>query len=167
MGNVGAEPEIRSFQDGGRVANLRIAVSEKFTARDGQQKETTEWIPLVVNGKLVDVVANYIHKGTSIYVQGKWRTREWTDQQNVKHYQTELNVFQIQLLGPKPANGQQAYPQQGGYAQPQGSYPQQGYAQPGYPPQGQPAYPPQGQPAYPPQGQPAYPPQVDDLPAGF
>ena len=196
IGNVGADPEIRTFQDGGRVANLRIAVTERFTRRDGQPGETTEWIPLVVNGKTVDVVANYVKKGTPIYVQGKFHTREWQDQSGNKRYATEVQVFSLQLLGQKPATAapaQQAYPPQGGYAQPPQGYvpapgypaapPQQQYQQPGYTPQGQPAYPPQGgvptpppapqpgqpgNPAYPPMNDPAYTqPQPDDLPPGF
>lgn len=184
IGNVGADPEIRTFQDGGRVANLRIAVTERFTARDGQPKETTEWISLVANGKTVDVVANYVRKGTSLYVQGKLHTREWTDQSGAKRYATEIQVFNLQLLGPKPANAapaQPGYPPQGGYAQPPQGYappapgypaapPQPQYQQPAYQPQGAaPAYPPQGgmptpPPAVPQPGQPGnqqYPPMND------
>ncbi|MBR5414141.1 MAG: single-stranded DNA-binding protein [Fibrobacter sp.] len=192
IGNVGADPEIRAFQDGGRVANLRIAVTEKYTGRDGQPKESTEWISLVVNGKLVDVVANYVKKGSPLYINGRLHNREWTDQQGQKHYQTEINVANLQLLGQKSqAATQPGYQPQGGYAQPAQGYapapgypprggyaapPQQQYAQPGYPPQPQGAapggYPPApgqpGNPNYPPMNDPAYTtPQPDDLPEGF
>lgn len=190
IGNAGADPEIVTFQDGGKKASVRIAATEKWTDRQtGQPKEATEWIPLVFNGKLADIVERFVKKGSKIFVEGKFHTREWQDQSGQKRYATEVVVASMELLSEKPQN---AAPAQGapaqGYGQPgypQG-YPQQGYGapapgyapQPGYqpqPPQGYapaPGMPPQpgqpGNPQYPPMNSPAYTQQQpDDLPEGF
>lgn len=89
IGNLGADPEIRSFQSGGRVANLRLAVTEKWK-KDGQQQERTEWISLAVfSDGLVGVVERFLRKGSKIYVRGQWRTRKWQDQSGADRYSTE------------------------------------------------------------------------------
>lgn len=105
IGNCGADPEIRTFQDGGKIASTRIAVTERYTDRSGNQKESTEWIPVVFNGKNADIAEKYIRKGSSLYVSGKWHTREWTDRDGNKRTVTEIAVVQVQLLGPKPNGG--------------------------------------------------------------
>ena len=110
IGNVGADPEIRTFDGGGRLATFRIAVTERYTDRNNNQQERTEWVPLVFNGKLVDIVEKYVRKGSSIYVQGKWHTREWTDQQGGKHQSVEVSVLQMQLLDKKESRPQTAAP---------------------------------------------------------
>lgn len=90
IGNLGADVEFRSFQNGGRVANLRLAVTEKFKDRDGNRQERTEWIPVAIFGDgLVGVAEKYLRKGSKIFVRGKWRTRKWTDQQGNDRYSTE------------------------------------------------------------------------------
>ena len=102
IGNAGANPEVRAFDNGNKVAQVRIAVTERYTDRNGQQQESTEWIPVVFNGKLADIAAQYIVKGSPVYVEGKWRTRKWTDQQGTEHFQTELRADGLQLLGQRP-----------------------------------------------------------------
>lgn len=164
IGNVGADPEIRTFENGNRIAVTRIAVTERFLDRNNQQQERTEWVGLVFNGKTVDVVEQYVHKGSSIYVSGKWHNREWQDQSGNKRQSTELSVNVIQLLDKRP---QQTAPAQPTYQQP--APPAQGYQAPpapaprqAAPPQYQaPAQPQYQQPAPPPQYAPAqgYPPQ--------
>lgn len=90
IGNLGADPEIRSFQSGGKVANLRLAVTEKYKDRDGNRQERTEWISVAIFGDgLVGVAEKYLRKGSKIFVRGKWRTRKWTDQQGNDRYSTE------------------------------------------------------------------------------
>lgn len=111
IGNAGANPEVRQFDNGNKIAQVRIAVTERWTDRNNQPQESTEWIPLVFNGKLADIAAQYIVKGSSMYVSGKWKTREWTDQQGSKHYATELRVDVLQLVGPRPQAQQQPAPQ--------------------------------------------------------
>lgn len=139
IGNAGANPEVRTFENGNKIATVRLAVSERYTDRDGQVQESTEWIPLVFNGKLADIAAKYIVKGAPVYVEGKWRTRKWTDQQGADHFQTDVRVDNMQLLGQRQQQAQA--PQQ----QPQRA-PSYQQRQAPVPPQYQPA--PQ-QPVYP------------------
>lgn len=98
IGHVGADPEVRTFDNGNKIATTRIAVSERYTDRNQQPQERTEWISLTFSGKLADLAEKYIRKGSTIYVSGKWHNREWTDQQGNKRNSTELTVLQMQLL---------------------------------------------------------------------
>lgn len=184
IGNAADAPEVRTFQDGGKVANIRIAVSERYTDRSGQPQENTEWIPCVINGKLADVAERFITKGMSLFVSGKYKTRQWQDQSGNKHYSTEIAVLNFQILDKKPQAAAAApQPQYPTAPQPQyataPSIPQgqqaPGYVQPPVPPtyQAPPAppaggYPQPGQPgntAYPPMSSPAYTTQnPDDMP---
>lgn len=92
IGNLGADPEIRSFQNGGRVANLRIATTEKWKDKNtGEQKEATEWVSVaVMQDGLVGVVERFLRKGSKVFVQGKLRTRRWQDQSGNDRYSTEV-----------------------------------------------------------------------------
>jgi single-strand DNA-binding protein len=92
VGNLGADPEIKSFQNGGRIANLRIATSENWTDRaSGEKRERTEWHNVVINGDgLVGVVERYLRKGKKIYVEGSLRTRKWQDASGQDRYTTEV-----------------------------------------------------------------------------
>ncbi|HEX6980175.1 MAG TPA: single-stranded DNA-binding protein [Alphaproteobacteria bacterium] len=92
IGNLGRDPEIRSFQNGGRVANLSIATSETWRDKaSGERKEKTEWHRVVVyNDKLVDVVERYLKKGAKVYIEGQLETRKWSDQSGQERYTTEI-----------------------------------------------------------------------------
>ncbi len=92
IGNLGRDPEIRSMQDGGRVANLSLATSESWRDKSsGDRREKTEWHRVVIfNDRLVDVVERYLKKGAKIYVEGQLQTRKWTDQSGVEKYSTEV-----------------------------------------------------------------------------
>lgn len=92
LGNVGADPEIKSFQNGGRVANLRIATSETWKDKaTGEKKERTEWHSVAVfNDGLVGVVERYVRKGSKLFVEGKLQTRKWQDQSGNDRYSTEI-----------------------------------------------------------------------------
>ena len=146
IGNVGADPEIRVLEGGSKFATTRIAVTERYTDRNQQPQQRTEWIGLVFNGKLVDVVEAYVKKGSPIYVSGKFHNREWTDQGGVKHTFAEIQVREMQLLS-KPqgqdGNTQRAQPAPQYAPQPPQStnYPQPPAPQPPYqaPPQPHPA----------------------------
>ena len=96
IGHVGADPEVRTFDNGNKIATTRIAVSERFTDRNNQPQERTEWIGLVFNAKLADLAEKYIRKGSTIYVSGKWHNREWTDQAGNKRQSTELTAYVTQ-----------------------------------------------------------------------
>src|ERR1700748_616229 len=92
IGNLGADPEIRSLTSGDRVANLRIATSESWRDRSsGERKEKTEWHRVVVfNENIVKVCEQYLRKGAKVYVEGSIQTRKWTDQSGVEKYSTEI-----------------------------------------------------------------------------
>ena len=92
IGNLGADPEIRSLTSGDRVANLRIATSESWRDRSsGERKEKTEWHRVVVfNENIVKVCEQYLRKGAKVYVEGSIQTRKWTDQAGVEKYSTEI-----------------------------------------------------------------------------
>lgn len=117
IGHVGADPEVRTFDNGNKIATTRIAVSERYIDRNNQQQERTEWINLVFNGKQVDVVERYIHKGSTIYVSGKWHNREWQDQAGNKRQSTELSVTSFQLLDKRDSKPQAQTQAQPAYRQ--------------------------------------------------
>lgn len=92
VGNLGRDPEVRSMQDGQKVANLSLATSENWRDRNtGERRERTEWHRVVVfNDRLVDVIEKYLRKGSKIYVEGQLQTRKWTDQNGQDRYSTEV-----------------------------------------------------------------------------
>ena len=92
IGNLGADPEIRSFQNGGKVANLRIATSETWKDRNtGERQERTEWHTVAIFSEgLVSVVERFLKKGSKVYIEGKLQTRKWQDQNGQDRYSTEV-----------------------------------------------------------------------------
>lgn len=94
IGNLGADPEVKSFQNGGRIANLRIATSETWKDKaTGERKERTEWHSVVVQSDgLVGVVERYLRKGSKVYIEGQLRTRKWQDNDGNDRYTTEVSV---------------------------------------------------------------------------
>ena len=92
VGNLGQDPEIRTFQNGGKIANLRIATSETWRDRQsGERRERTEWHNVVIfNENLVKVAEQYLKKGAKVYLEGQLQTRSWEDQQGQKRYTTEV-----------------------------------------------------------------------------
>ena len=127
IGNVGNDPEVRYLESNpqnpsanAKVASFRLATTERYRDRNGEPRENTEWHNIVVWRGNADVVEKFVRKGSQIYVEGKLRTRQWTDQTGAKRYTTEVVVDTLQLLGKRPDNPSDA-PQQG-Y---QGNYGQQ------------------------------------------
>lgn len=94
VGNLGADPEVKSFQNGGRIANLRIATSENWKDKNsGERKERTEWHSVVLNSDgLVGVAERFLRKGSKVYIEGQLRTRKWQDQSGNDRYTTEISV---------------------------------------------------------------------------
>ena len=94
VGNLGADPEIKSFQNGGRICNLRIATSEDWKDRTtGEKKERTEWHSVVLNSDgLVGVAERFLKKGSKVYIEGQLRTRKWQDASGNDRYTTEVSV---------------------------------------------------------------------------
>ena len=91
IGNLGADPDIRSFSNGGKVCNLRIATSETWKTREGEKKERTEWhsVAIMVDG-LVRIAEQYLRKGSKVYIEGQLQTRKWQDQSGNDRYSTEI-----------------------------------------------------------------------------
>jgi len=127
IGNLGADPEVRSFSNGNRVCNLRLAVTEKWKDKNsGERKESTEWVQVAIFSEgLVKVAEQYLKKGSKVFVQGKWRTRKYQDQNGNNRYSTEV-VLQgmggtLTMLDGAPGRGEQRKPYdeptqgQGGY----------------------------------------------------
>src|SRR5213080_2983050 len=92
VGNLGRDPELRSTQDGMRIANLAVATSESWRDRNsGERKERTEWHRVVIfNERLAEVAEKYLRKGSKVYVEGQLQTRKWTDQSGQEKYTTEV-----------------------------------------------------------------------------
>src|SRR5438093_7786060 len=109
VGNLGRDPEIRSTNDGTRIANLNLATSESWRDRNsGERKERTEWHRVVIfNERLVEIAEKYLRKGSKIYVEGALQTRKWTDNAGVEKYSTEvvLTRFRGELTMLDPARG--------------------------------------------------------------
>ena len=112
IGNLGADPEVKSFQNGGRIANLRIATSENWKDKNtGEKKERTEWHTVVLNSDgLVGVAERYLKKGSKVYIEGQLRTRKWQDASGNDRYSTEISVGGMQgvltMLDGAPGGGQ-------------------------------------------------------------
>ena len=91
IGNLGQDPEVRSFQNGGKVCNLRIATSETWKDKEGQRQEKTEWHTVAIFSEgLVRVCENYLKKGSKVYIEGQLQTRKWQDQNGQDRYSTEV-----------------------------------------------------------------------------
>ena len=130
IGNVGRDPEIRylegNSQGGGtKVATFTLATTERYRDRNGELRENTEWHNIVAWRQTADVVERFVKKGTQLYIEGRLRTRSYTDQQGIKKYTTEINADNLQLLGRRQDDQGQGV----GYQQPQGGgYQQSGQA---------------------------------------
>jgi len=94
IGNLGADPEVRSFQNGGQVCSLRVATSERWKDRNtGEQRERTEWHRVeIYSENLVRIAQQYLHKGSKVYIEGQLETRKWQDQSGQDRYTTEVSL---------------------------------------------------------------------------
>lgn len=129
IGNVGADPEIRTLESGVKMARLRIATTERIYNREAQEsRDHTEWHSVVLWRNLADVADRFVRKGSQVYIEGRLRSREWTDQQGVKRYSIEILADDMKMLGRKSDNPSAGQPlaSQGG-SQGYGQQPQQQY----------------------------------------
>ena len=101
IGHLGADPEIRYTRDGSAVASFRIATTEKWRNKDGEQQERTEWHNVTIFGKLAEVVEQYVKKGDPLYIEGKLTTDKWQDRDGNDRYTTKVVANQMQMLGSK------------------------------------------------------------------
>ena len=106
VGNLGKDPEMRSFPNGDQIANVSIATTDKWKDKtSGEMKEATEWHRINFNGRLAEIVGQYLKKGSQVYVEGSLRTRKWTDKDGVEKFTTEIRADQMQMLGGRQGMG--------------------------------------------------------------
>ena len=112
IGNLGADPETRYLPSGDAVTNIRIATSEKWKDKSGEQQEHTEWHRIAFFGKLAEIAGEYLKKGSPVYVEGRIRTRKWQDKESGQdRYSTEVVADRMQLLGSR-GGGAEAMPRE-------------------------------------------------------
>ncbi len=107
VGNLGRDPEVRTFPSGDQVANVTIATTDRWKDKQsGEMKEATEWHRVAFHGRLAEIAGQYLRKGSQVYVEGSLRTRKWTDQSGVEKYSTEIRADSLQMLGGRPGGDQ-------------------------------------------------------------
>ena len=105
IGNLGSDPEIRYTPSGAAVANFSLATTDKWTDKQGQPQERTEWHKIVVWGKLAELCGEYLSKGRQVYIEGSIQTRQWDDKEGNKRYTTEIKAREVTFLGSKSDAG--------------------------------------------------------------
>ena len=105
VGNLGADPETRYMPSGSAVTNIRVATTESWKDKDtGDQQERTEWHSVAFFGRLAEIVAEYLRKGSQVYIEGKLRTRKWQDRDGNDRWSTEVVANEMQMLGGRPGS---------------------------------------------------------------
>ena len=128
VGNLGRDPEIRYLPSGEPVANITIATSSKYKGKTGEMVEETEWHRVTFFGKLAEIVGQYLKKGRSVYVEGRIKTRKYTDKDGVEKYATDIIANEMQMLGGREGAGEPSGDDGysgGGYSRPQAPAPRQ------------------------------------------
>ena len=105
IGNLGADPEVKTLQSGDKVAIIRLATTESYKNKNGEKVEDTEWHRIEFWGGLAGVVEQYVSKGDSLYIEGKIKTDKYTDANNVEKYSTKIRATNMQMLSRKPQVG--------------------------------------------------------------
>lgn len=106
VGRLGQDPEVRQFQNGGSLTSINVATSERWTDKNtGEQKEQTEWHRISLFNRLGEIAAQFLHKGSLVYIEGSLHTRKYTDQQGIERYSTEVRASQMQLLERRDNSG--------------------------------------------------------------
>jgi len=137
IGNLGADPEARQFSNGGSVTNISVATSEQWTDKQsGEKREATEWHRIALFNRLGEIAAQYLRKGSKVYIEGSLRTRKYQDQSGQDRYITEIRAEQMQMLDGQTGGGQggdsfggQNQGQSGGYNNQGGQNNQNNFAQ--------------------------------------
>jgi single-strand DNA-binding protein len=118
VGNLGADPETRYLPNGDAVTNIRIATTESWKDKtSGDRKELTEWHRIVFYRRLAEIAAQYLKKGSQVYLEGRIRTRKWQDKEGQDRYTTEIEATEMQMLGRREGMGE-APPRESGAAAP-------------------------------------------------
>lgn len=108
VGNLGDDPEVKYTQNGVAIANISVATSESWKDQNGQKQEHTEWHRVSLFKRLAEVVGEYLKKGSKVYIEGKIKTRKWTDQNGIDRYITEIHANQLQMLNSRNDQQQQS-----------------------------------------------------------
>ncbi len=119
IGNLGQDPDTRYMPSGSAVTNLRVATNESWKDKQtGEQKDRTEWHSIAMFGRLAEISAEYLRKGSQVYIEGKLRTRKWQDKQGNDRYTTEIVADEMQMLGGRSGAGAPAMNDRGDSADP-------------------------------------------------
>ena len=110
IGNLTADPEIRTMPNGEQVANFTIALNERYKAKDGNIVENVEYVRIVLYRRLAEIAAQYLHKGSQVYIEGRLKTRKWQDSNGQDRYTTEIQGDNLQMLGGRQDEPKQAKP---------------------------------------------------------
>lgn len=117
VGNLGRDPETRYMPSGDAIANIAVATTDKWKDKaTGEQKEATEWHRISFFGKLAEIAGQYLKKGSQVYIEGKLRTRKYTDKDGVEKFSTEIVADTMQMLGSRQGMGGGASMDEGGYS---------------------------------------------------
>lgn len=116
IGNLTADPEIRTMPNSEQVANFAIALNERYKAKDGNVVENVEYVRIVLYRRLAEIAGQYLHKGSQVYIEGRLKTRKWQDSNGQDRYTTEIQGDNLQMLGgrqdePKQAKSSKAKPE--------------------------------------------------------
>ena len=110
IGNLTADPEIRTMPNGEQVANFTIALNERYKAKDGNIVENVEYVRIVLYRRLAEIAAQYLHKGSQVYIEGRLKTRKWQDNNGQDRYSTEIQCDNLQMLGGRNQDAAQNQP---------------------------------------------------------
>ena len=108
IGNLTADPEIRTMPNGEQVANFTIALNERYKAKDGNIVENVEYVRIVLYRRLAEIAGQYLHKGSQVYIEGRLKTRKWQDSNGQDRYTTEIQGDNLQMLGGRQDDLKQA-----------------------------------------------------------
>ena len=108
IGNLTADPEIRTMPNGEQVANFTVALNEKYKAKDGNIVENVEYVRIVLYRRLAEIAGQYLHKGSQVYIEGRLKTRKWQDSNGQDRYTTEIQGDNLQMLGGRQDEQKQA-----------------------------------------------------------
>ncbi len=108
IGNLGADPEVRSTASGTQITSIRLATSDSWTDKQGQKQERTEWHRVVFFNRLAEIASQYLRKGSKVYIEGSLRTQQW-EKNGEKRYTTEIHGNEMQMLDGRTGGGQESY----------------------------------------------------------
>lgn len=105
IGNLGRDPEMRFTANGQQLATFSVACNRRYTTREGEQRDETEWVRVVCWARLAEIAGQYLQRGSPVYVEGRLQTRSWEDQQGQTRYMTEVVANNMQMLGSRGGGG--------------------------------------------------------------